>query len=215
MIETKDLIQKLASEARATKPLRKPSYWILQFIFFALFYYVVSQVFLGFRSDIAEKFSQPFFVIEIFLMLLLLLSLLVSTALMLYPDNYQKAYFVKIPEVVLLLLIGFFVVEFFFQSEAELVVASTHNIECSICVALLAIIPAFYFFYILRKGASLDKSRAGAISIAAASLIGCISLRLGEPQDLISHLLIWHYFLVIIFSFIGAALGRVFFKTIS
>lgn len=212
MTNTADFIKNLAKETKPVKALGKPSYWILQFVILAFIYYIAAQIFLGVRDDIAQKFSQIFFVAEILLMLSLLLSCLVSSALMIYPDNYQKSYLLKIPYVILSLIVALFVVESFLQNEANVVVASTHNIRCSICIAAFALIPSLYFFYILRKGANINPSKAGVFAVIAAGAIGCIALRIAEQNDLLSHLILWHYVPVLIFSAIGAAAGRVVFR---
>ncbi|MBU6339548.1 MAG: DUF1109 family protein [Rickettsiales bacterium] len=207
-MNTEDLINNLVNETKPVKPLKKPSCWMLQFIIFSVIYYLITQYSLGVRSDITEKLSQAFFATEVFLMIALLLSCMLSMALMLYPDNYQKFNLTKLPYIILLFIFSLFGFEIFLQNEADLVVNSTHNIKCSICIAAFAIIPSFYFFYILRKGANIHPLKSGALAIIAASTIACIALRISEQNDLLSHLLFWHYLPVIIFSAIGAFIGK-------
>lgn len=211
-MKTNDLIKNLASTAKSIEPLKKPSHWILQLVLFSLFYYVAIQIFIGFRSDLSQKIIQPFFVAEIVLILLLILSCLVSATLMIYPDAYQKPYFLKTPYLILLMLIGLFISEFFWQDPNELVALSTHEIECAICIAAFAIMPSLYFFFIFRKGANIDPLKSGIFAVIAASALSALALRLQEQQDILAHLLIWHYLPIVVFSLIGAFAGRFAFK---
>lgn len=208
MTNTQDLINKLSQEAKAVKPLEKPSYWIFLFVICATIYLFAVQSFLGVRSDILIKLSQPFFVAEILLMVFLFLSCLTSTMLTIYPDSYQKTQLLKLPYLALALLVVFFVAKFFLQNADELVVNSNHKIACSLCIGAITVLPSFGFFYILHKSSNINPMRSGITSVIAASTVGCINLRLEEQNDLMSHLLTWHYFPIFIFALIGAAFGK-------
>jgi len=209
-----DLIKKLSAESAAANPLSKPSFWLWYLIIFTAIYYLFSQFLLGVRADFLQKILEPFFAAEIFLMSLLLMSLLVLTTLMIYPDNYQKAHFFKAPKIILILFFAILAAEFFLQNNGDSILKPVHNIECSICIAALSIAPAFYFFYILKNGISNDRKKAGFYAACAAAIIGCIALRISEPQDMISHLIIWHYFPIIFFSAIGSLIGKMVLKNI-
>jgi hypothetical protein len=210
MLKTSDLINNLSSEVKPLQPLKKPSYWIAQFVLLSLVYYIIAQSFLGFRVDLSEKFSQISFIIEISLILLLLLFCLVSAILTIYPDSYQKPYLLKIPYLILLIITGFLIAEFCAQPFDELpdINISHHTFECSLCIATIAIIPAFYFFYILHKGANLHYLQAGIFAVVAASTIGYLVLRMSEKNDFLPHLLIWHYLPILMLSVIGAYAGK-------
>lgn len=212
MMKTDDLISKLASTAKPVKPLCKPSYWIARLSLFALFYYVIAQTFIGVRSDIAQKFLDPFFVIEIALMLSLLLSCLIASVLTIYPDNYQKPWLLKTPYFVLLALGVFFAAEFFLQNHSELIVLSDHKFKCTLCIACFTAVPSLYFFYTLRKGINLNPQKAGIFATLTAASLSSLVLRIQEQNDLLSHLLIWHYLPFLIFALIGALAGKKVFK---
>lgn len=207
-MNTNDLIYDLAHKAPPVKPLKKPTYLVLQFLLFALIYYMSIQAFMGIRGDISIKFAQPFFVIEIFLMLLLLLSWLVAAVLTMYPDNYQKVFLPRFPYLILTCLLVFFTAEIFLQNRENLLVISKHSYQCTLCIAAFAVAPSLYFFYVLRKGTNLKPLQCGAFATVAATSISAIALRISETNDLFSHLLIWHYFPVLVFSALGAFLGK-------
>ncbi len=210
MLKTSDLINNLSSEVKPLQPLKKPAYWITQLVLLTVIYYLVAQSFLGFRADISEKFLQISFIIEIVLMLLLLLSCLVCAILTIYPDNYQKSYLLKIPYLILLVIAGFLIIEFYTQplNELQNINIFQHTFECSLCIAKIAIIPVFYFFYILHKGANLHYFQAGILVVIVSSVIGYLALRMSEKNDFLPHLLIWHYLPILIFSVIGVMVSK-------
>ncbi len=210
-MKTSELIAKLSEETKPIKTTKTPFYWVKNFILALVIYYVFAQVFLGFRSDIAQKFSQPLFIAEILLILALLVSSVVAVVLMLYPDNYQKSYLLKIPFAMALFLAILFCVEFLLLKPAE-TGEGEHSFQCSLCIASFAVIPTIAFFYILRQGANINHFSAAIFSIIAASTIGCLALRMSEQNDSIVHLITWHYFPIIVFSLLGAALSKNFFK---
>lgn len=211
-MRTEDLINNLANNATAVKPLQKPMRLVLQLLLFALVYYVIIQIFIGVRSDIFEKISQPFFVIEILLMLSLLFSCLITSVLTIFPDSYQKFYLLRAPYTILLTLISFFIIEFCLQNQENLPAFSTHKIECSLCIAAFALIPSFYFFYVMRKGANINPLKAGGFAVLASTAISSIALRVSEQHDTLLHLLAWHYFPVLFFAVVGAVFGKLLFK---
>jgi hypothetical protein len=212
-VNTKDLITNLSEQLTPISPLKKPRYWIIQFVVFTLIYCTFIQFFLGFRSDISQKFSEPLFAAEIILMILLAFSCLLSSSLMLYPDNYQKPYLLRLPYVIFSFVVAFFIAGFFLQNDSS-VLTSGHDIECSIAIAAISTVPSFYLFYVLRKGSNINSFKAGALATISASIIGCIALRICEPTDSIAHIIIWHHLPILIFSAIGAIAGKAILKEI-
>lgn len=213
-MNTQDLIKKLAQEKNDLRPLSEPSRWLYHLVIFSLFYYLLAQFFLGVRADFWQKISEPFFAAEILLMSLLLLSLLVSMTLMIYPDNYQKGHFFKAPKIFLALITAILAAEFFLQNKSDPIVYRMDNLKCSICIAAISIAPAFYFFYILKNGISNNQKKSGFYAAFTAAIIGCIALRISEAQDLILHVVIWHYLPIIFFSALGSLLGKMILKHI-
>ncbi len=209
---TSDLITKLSQESKPVKVLKKPSHWILRLVIFALVYYFIIQTFLGVRSDISEKLLEPSFIIEILLMIILLISSIAAASITIYPDSYQKNYLLKIPYFILTIFAVFLIFEFVSQTKSGLIYQPHHSYRCLICITSFSIIPSLYFFYILRKGININPSKATNLAVIAASTIGCIALKINEQNDDFFHLVIWHYFPVLVFSLIGAAAGKRIFK---
>ncbi len=207
-METNELIAKLVNE-QSKKPLKTPQYYAVILVAMMFFYAVIIQYFLGFRSDLAIKLRQLAFDTELLLLILLQISAIYAAVLMLYPDKYQKKSLVKIPFILLTSIAIFLILQSFLQINSEIISSpDSHKIECLICIAAVAFLPSLLIFVLLKKGNSTSYSQAGFFAVLIATIIGCITLRLAENNDLISHLVIWHYLPTLLFACLGAFLGK-------
>jgi hypothetical protein len=214
MNKTTDLITKLSGEVNATKPLAKPINWIMALLGVLIIYAIILQINLGFRADILVQITRPLFVIEIILMVALFLVSIVAAVLTMYPDLYQKSRLLKLPYLIFTLLLTIFLAQLFTENDALMIIpeVNLHKMECTICIAFLALVPAIVMFTILQKGATTIPLQAGIFTVLAASALGYLMLRLQEQNDAISHLLTWHYLPMIFFAFLGALIGKSFLK---
>lgn len=205
-----NLINKLSSEAKPIRPMLKPGkrigYLLLSFVLYGL----VAQKFLGLRADLVAQFTRPLFVIEIVLMLSLLVTSTIAAVLNIYPDLYQKSFWLKAPYIIFGLILGLFIGQLFIPASNLAVIPAQifHKIECARCIIFLAIIPAILIFIILKKGATIKPLQAGIFTTLATSSLGYLILRFSEANDSISHLLIWHYLPMLLFSILGAVIGK-------
>lgn len=204
-----DFIKKLSSQIGEVKPLNHPIKITLKLLSILLIYGILLQKILGLRPDLSTQFLRPLFVIEMVIIFLLFISSLISTVLTMYPDTYQKSKLLKIPYIFFLLLLVVFLIEFLIpHNDLMSIPLVSHTIECTICILELSIIPSILLFIILKKGATTIPTKSGLFITLTASSLGYLILRLHEMNDSISHLLIWHYFPILIFSFIGSIIGR-------
>ncbi len=210
MNSTIDLITKLSSQAKPIKPMLNPKQWIFRLLLILGIYGIATQTFLGLRPDLFMQFTRPLFVVEIILMLSLLITSIIAAVLNIYPDLYQKSFWLKIPYVVFLLILGFFISQIFMPISGLAVIPTGifHKVECTICIMFVAVIPALLIFTILKKGATIKPLQAGSFTVLAASSLGYLILRFSEANDTISHLLIWHYLPMFCFAAFGALIGK-------
>jgi hypothetical protein len=213
MMDTDNLIANLSAQAKPTKKIRKPSYWVVRLLVLLAIYTVGCQLFLGFRADLMVQFARPLFVLEILLLSLLLLSSTFASVLSMYPDAHQKHQFLKIPYVIFTILVMLMGIQFFMPLDTRMVMSSAglngdHAMECAICIASIALIPSALIFALLRQGASVRQLQAGSFAVLAASSIGCLTIRLSEANDSIMHLVQWHYIPTLFFAALGAMAGK-------
>lgn len=210
MTKTADLISELAAQAQPAKAIASPAIWILRLLGVLALYAFAAQFFLGLRGDLLIQFTRPLFAVEILFLLLLLISSSVAAVFAMYPDAYQKPQFLKLPYAAFLLLASLLTSQLALPHDVRMVMPlpSAHAMECAICIAAVALVPAAIIFVLLRKGASVCQFEAGSFAVLAASAIGCLTLRLAEENDSVQHLLLWHYIPTFIFAAIGAMIGK-------
>ncbi len=211
MSNTADLIASLSAEAKPTKNLRAPAYWAWRLLAVLAVYGVGCQIFLGLRPDLVAQLTRPLFALETLLLALLLMSSAVAAVLAMYPDAYQKPQLLKLPYIIFATLAGVLAFPLWMPTDPHMVMpegVDVHAMECAICIASVALIPSALIFALLRKGASVRPFHAGAFAVLAASAIGCLTLRLAEPNDSIMHLVQWHYVPTLLFAALGALAGK-------
>lgn len=204
-IET--LITRLSNEATPVRPLQAPAFWSCQLLIVLGVYGFITQFLLGIRHDVFERLAQPLFALEILLLLALTASSLMAALLAIYPDNHQKHRLVSLPYLLFGALVALLLAELVQSSEIP-VRAGEHSLECALCIASLAVMPSAFLFVILRRGATIHPLKAGSFAVLAASALGCLTLRLSEANDSLSHLLTWHYAPTLCFAALGAWIGR-------
>lgn len=210
MSNTSDLIQQLSREEKRTIPLSAPAYWWKRLLLALIIYGVATQALVGVRPDIVMQLMRPLFAAELGLLALLLVTSAMASVLVMYPDTYQKPYFLKLPYGVFLALAGIIMAEFFMPQDGRAAMLPTggHTIECSFFIAVVALVPSAGIFVLLRKGASVKPLQAGAFAVLTASALSSLTLRLVEINDAPLHLLAWHYTPTILFALIGVSAGK-------
>jgi hypothetical protein len=201
------LVAQLAEDAATVKPAPHP-YWLgLKLMAAAAAYLAVLLAFSGLRPELARSFSHPWFIAEIAALLLILISTAISAALLAFPDLHQK----RLQAVTPIWLFGilWLVVLFAWHADSPPAPLPVHSFECSLSIALVALLPAAWSFYALRNYASTHHGWAGAIAVLSAFSIGAIWLRLHEANDSIAHVVEWHYLPMIAAGALGVWLGKI------
>ena len=208
-MNTDELIQKLGKGARAVKPLPAPRYFAVGISLILALYAFGMQCFSGLRPDLAVQLTRFAFSLEIFLLAALCFSSVTAATLSAYPDAYQKKKLLYLPYVIFVALTVLTGIQFFIPPTAGAVLcASEHGPECALSIAAITILPSVLIFILLRKGATVKPGQSGAFAVLAASAIGCLTIRLAEQDDSITHVALWHYLPTLCFAIIGAFLGE-------
>jgi hypothetical protein len=201
-----DLVEKLAQDAAAIKPAPHPFVQSLQWLAAAAIYLAVSLAFSGLRPDLAERLHDLWFVAELAALCGICIITLLSAALLAFPDLHQKRKLAWAPAWVFTL----FVIILFFAGQADGLAAPLpmHSFECTLGIAMMALLPAAWTFYTLRRYASTHYRLAGSIALLSAFSIGALWLRLHEVTDSITHVIEWHYLPMLGIGVTGLWLGK-------
>ncbi|KAF0205169.1 MAG: hypothetical protein FD173_1220 [Gallionellaceae bacterium] len=201
-----DLVARLAQDTTAVKPAPHPFMLSLQWMGIAAIYLSISIALSGWRPDILEAFHRPWFVAELAALLGIFIVTSVSAALLAFPDLHQKRLLALAPTwmFAIFLLILYFAA----RTDNPPVPLPAHSFECTLGITLMALLPAVWTFYFMRKYASTHYRLAGSVALLSAFSVGALWLRLHEETDSIAHVIAWHYLPMLAIGIIGLWLGK-------
>ena len=205
-----DLIEKLARDTAGVNPAPHPYMLSLQWTGVAAAYLILALVFSGVRPDLMLNLQEPWFVAEIVALVGILVATSLGAALLAFPDLHQKRGVAFAPALtfVLFLLVMFCA----WTADSPPALLPDHSFECTISITLVALLPAIWTLYIMRKYASTHCRWAGGIALLFAFSVGALWLRLHEINDSIPHVVEWHYLPMIVFGLTGLRLGKTLLK---
>lgn len=179
---------------------------------------VVSMVVLlglfGVRSDIASQLHDPWFVLELFLNVALVLVAGLGAIAGGYPGRARR------PEMSALLVMLFFaygMVVLCSQLEQpmlwqDVVDSAPQGLRCLICIVTFAAGPAAYLFWRLRRLASVRPGYAGASAMLMAMAQGCLGILLEAQGITPAGVVLWHYLPLFLMTLVGYSLGQKIFR---
>lgn len=206
MSNVEQLIAELTGDAAVVKPATHPYLLGLMLIGAAALYLSALLAVSGLRPDWPQAMHQPWFVAETVALFLLLIVASFSTALLAFPDLHQKRGLAFAPAWMLILFLAVMLSAWLADNPPAAL--PQHDIECTRCILLVAILPGVWTFCIMRRFASTHGHWAGSAALLAAFSIGALWLRLQEVNDSIMHVLEWHYLPMLAVGMLGLWLGR-------
>ena len=147
---------------------------------------------------------------EIATLFAILVSTALSAALLSFPDLHQMRRIAFAPVVTFALFL--LVMLLAWQADSPPAALPAHSFECTACITLLALLPAAWTFFDMRKFASTHYQWAGSIVLLSAFSVGALWERLHEVNDSILHVVEWHYLPMIAVGIVGLWLGKVILK---
>jgi hypothetical protein len=205
-----ELIDKLAQDGASVKPAHHPVVLSLEWIAVALIYLAAALMISGIRPDLMVKLHETWFVAEIATLVAIFIATSLSAAILSFPDLHQMRRIVLAPAF----MFALFALAMYFSWHADQPPSQppVHSLECTLSITMLAILPAVWILYVMRKFASTHQYWAGSIALLSAFSIGALWLRLYEQTDSIKHVVEWHYLPMIAFGIIGLWLGKAILK---
>jgi len=208
-MDTEQLIQNMIDDG-PRKPLPHPMKQTMFWVIGTVLFLATLSGYLGLRGDIAEKFSEPSYFIEI----LSLFGLGVSSALAAFclsrPDGHQMPWLKFVP-------FGFVVawaIAAFSGSTAEInMVGLFHamtlgRFDCIWHILLFSLLPGLALFLIVRKGATIQCCWAGTMATLSATSFGYSLMRFLEQNDNPAHLIVWHALPIVLICMVGMVIGK-------
>ena len=207
---TEKLIERIAQDATPIKPVGHPFVLSAKWLGGMLAYLALYLMVFGVRPDLILKLQSPLFVAEIGVLAGIVITTALSAALLSFPDMHQKRLLTLAPTVMASWFVGVMLVAW--QVNNPDGPEPVHNLKCTLNIAFLAVLPALWMLYSMRRFASTHPYFAGSITLLSAFSIGALALRLLEPTDSIMHVIQWHYVPMIGVGILGLWLGKLVLK---
>lgn len=201
-----ELVARLAQDTATVKSAPHPFMLSLQWIGIAAVYLAVSLALSGPRTDLLERLHSPWFFAEIAALLCIFIVTSISAALLGFPDLHQKRILVWAPAWMFALFL--LVLYFSWQADSPPAPLPVHDFECTLGITMMALLPAVWTFYSMRKYASTHYRLAGGVALLSAFSVGALWMRLHEATDSITHVIEWHYLPMLGIGIIGLHLGK-------
>ncbi|HEU5047912.1 MAG TPA: DUF1109 domain-containing protein [Rickettsiales bacterium] len=206
-MQTGDLIEELSRTMDKVNPAPSPWYLFAKWLLLSAIYITaVLLLFLHPRPDLPLKLHAILFDMELLALAAVIISSLLSAALLAFPDIYQQKKLTFLPIAAFAVFCIVLLAEW--HGDTPPSPLPRHAMACLRCITLLSLLPEAFILYNIRKLASTHYYLAGCLSFLAAFAIGALALRLAEPTDSIIHLLQWHYLPMAAVAGIGLLAGK-------
>ncbi|MFA5172446.1 MAG: DUF1109 domain-containing protein [Sulfuriferula sp.] len=199
-------IASLVADADSVQLAPSPLILWLKWMAIAVVYIVISLLVLGVRSDVWVRLHSAMFLAEMGVLVAIVATTALSASLLAYPDMYQRSRWTLIPIFMFVIFVG--VIALAWQADNPSSPPPVHSYQCSLTIAVLALLPAAWMFYSMRQLASTHRRFAGGVVMLSAFSIGAVTLRLSEQTNSIIHVIEWHYLPMIGVALLGVWLGK-------
>lgn len=211
-MNTDDFISELAKESKAVKPLLPAVARTALWIGFSLAYFIGLILVLGVRADVMVKFHEGIFVAEILLAGSVgILAAYVACCACL-PDMNQQDELRFTPFVLFSILVVLLAVAHV-NAETDpmgslFLQCLTKGYDCTWHILLFSLIPGVILFFMMWRAAAVHAYWAGSMAVLAVTSFGYVAMRFLEANDVVAHILIWHYFPMLFMALLGMLIGK-------
>ncbi len=205
-----ELIAKLAGNAPRVKLAPHPFSLGVKWMGAAAAYLALLLAFSGLCPNLGSKLHEPWFIAEMFALAGVFIATSASAAVLAFPDLHQMRRVAFAP-VIAFALFGL-VMFLAWRADNPPAALPAHRFECTLSIIGVALLPAGWTFYSLRRFASTHYHWTGMVALFSAFSVGALWLRLHETNDSIMHVVQWHYLPMIAFGIAGLWIGKVLLK---
>lgn len=207
-MDTDAFISQLAAGG-AHKPMPRPLAVAGKWLGLLAVYFVVVTFFSGFRPDIAVKWTQPLYLMELTGMFATAVTAAIAASFLALPDIGQRPWIRFVPFVPLIILAGWLLHGITAGNAMPLIECiKMQRYQCIWLLMLFSILPGIFMFVTIQKAAPTRCCWAGSMAGLSVSSFGYILLRLISVSDDPTLLLVWHFIPVMLVTIIGMVAGK-------
>jgi len=201
--ETNKLIEELSKNIESVKifsPFKLFLIWGISLIAVALF-----MVFVVRREDLWLKLQSGSFFSEIMFAFATGLFGALAASWLATPDVKQQKWVIWLPFLSLTFLMMLVAYQVVIQPVN--ITESDFGIGCAVDIFIFIMIPAVILLFILRKAASTHNILSSVVAVISVASFGYLCSRLICPNDILEHLILWHYLPILLVAIIAAFIG--------
>lgn len=210
MSNLEKVISSLAADCKPSAPMLHPAWAVALWLGLSCSVSLLLILMIDLREDLALQMTQGLFWTEVITLTTLVISCCISAVWFSFPDMRQQRRVVFIPLPILLFYISLLIYRLRVPETTLPPHGEIHELTCSLCVTLFALIPGISIFLIMRRYATAHPRIAGALGLLASASIGQLALKFAEASDSVPHLLVWHVLPIIALGLVGSWLGQKF-----
>jgi len=158
------------------------------------------------RPDLVQQLAQPLYLLEVSSLYAMLLSTIIATNILGYPDLAQLQRWLFAPLGCFTLFT--FTVALAWLADQPPTPPPIDELTCLIEILEFSLLPAVYILFRLRGMATTRLKLAGFTAVLAAFSTGALILRLAEETNAIGHLIVWHYLPGFGIAVLGVLIGK-------
>ena len=194
------LILELA-ESLETRPLYKPMKYLVPLMLGVCGYVLFSMYFIHLRGDVSSLLSSPSFIFEIILALLIAIFAIISSTWLQIPDRGGNTFF----EYSTWTLCSIFTIWILVHSALDDIgPLEFHLYKCVTDGLIIVTIPILAMVLFSRKGHTTHPLKMAYLNYISVAALCWAALRFTCGNDLIGHVLLYHF---LPFTIIGVTLG--------
>jgi hypothetical protein len=207
-------INDLSADLKPVKVIESANKRLAKWLLVGFCYVIFLCFFFGLRFDIEEKIIQPVFLAELIIVLLGTVLAALSAFYLSVPDSYQKPFIKWLGTLPFLALTLVIIYQYFEQQVANSkpINSTLNTYQCFADMLLFALFPIAVMLFYMKKGATTNYDFSGFMLGLSAVSFSYLTLRLIEPNDVISHIILWHYVPMMVAIIVAVFVGRIFLK---
>jgi hypothetical protein len=204
---TEELIRRLASEARPVRSLPHWSRRLGLWLILAALCLSAGFSLMNVREDWQAVFREPLLLAQNLLLLLNVLASATAALLLGTPGSERKS----LTRFLAVLPLGLWAASFLLMkgtTDNGSGEVSHAEYACALDMVVFAALPALVLLAQLRRGAPLERLRAGFWALLASGGLGAWALQFSCSGENPMHLFVWHFVPLLVLGFGGAWLAR-------
>jgi len=202
---TKDLIESLSADLEVIKPIAHPVFRVIPWVVFSVIYSVIIVKYLGMRSDIVPKMTDPYFLFEIVLVISMSLSAAIAAAWICVPDMRGQKWMIAVPFSLLFVFAMLIGIKAIVESYTA---PGLFWHKCVTEATIFGVLPVLAIIVLTIRGKTTRPVMLSIMNVISVGGLAYAGLRLTCMSDNIGHVNTFHILPYLVFGLLISLIAR-------